>query len=264
MPSEPQEPAVVEPASVLSPRLEGWPRWFATVTAPEGAGTLPVVDVLVSEDPRSPYRLWGSATVLPGQTVPALDAAGTGSPALDVVPDEALATDVPDGDGDEDAVADAALRRALAQLLPGYVSVLGSGDTSPVAAAFAPDRFVRATQTRAAAERAAVGSLGGVTVAHGPWLPVDDGVDVLGGPTGTLLAARTATGDVLTVTAVTSRAQATPRPGAGEVRALPPADGGIEQDGGALSVRTVAVLVHLVPAERGAVELLAVGEAPAT
>ncbi|WP_336923074.1 hypothetical protein [Aquipuribacter sp. SD81] len=271
-------PADLEPAAVaaselvVSPRLDGWPRWFASVVPGEQPAAAPVLEVLVSYGPREPYLLWGRAHMLPG------------APAVEVAP--AAAYPPPGAPGGDDAAGDTVdagpadpastpapeepepgLRAALEGLVPGYASVVGAGDASPAAAAFEPDVFVAGLRERAAAERRAVAGVAGVIVAAEPFVADDpaaatgEGTGPAGGA-GTLLAVRTVEGDVLAVTALETATTTSVRPGAGHVRPGPEvrAATGIDAVDSALTVRSVAVLAFVVPEERGAIRLVAVGE----
>ena len=77
-----------------------------------------------------------------------------------------------------------------------------------------------------------------------------------------LFTARAANGDVLAVTAVETTVTMTVRPGAGELRPGTEvrAATGVEEVEGTLTTRSVAALAFLVPAEQGAIRLVAVGE----
>lgn len=306
---------VPAPATVLvSPQVEGWPRWFLAVTDPASAPTpsggastepsveastepsvgastepsapvaslaagdlpsaapstdvaeepavvaaLPELELFVADDVRQPYRSWGRLTMLPGAEIPAIASAEVGAPSFDLP-----ATD-PDGEPSSDPSASVApspapsagaedddgLRTAVTDLAARYASVMTDGDASDAAAEFEPDPFVSAVRARAEAETAAVADVASTTVVHEPFE---------GGPV--LFAARTVDGDVLAVTAVQSTTTMTVRPGEGvlrpgrEIRAV----AGIEETNGTLTTRSVAALAFLVPAEQGAIRLVAVGE----
>ncbi|MGJ7442051.1 hypothetical protein [Aquipuribacter sp. MA13-6] len=288
------------PAAVLvGPRTDGWPRWFAAVTDPSAAasepaasapaasapaasepaasapaddpssapgrsGELPVLELYDSDDVRSPYRLWGRMTLLPGAELPAFPDPRAGSVSLadGTGPEPAPEDEQGDEGADEDEGADGddgadgadgadELQAVLAGLADGYASVLTDGDASAAAAEFEPDPFVEGVLARAEAEQAAVEGVATTTVTHEPY--GDDAV---------LYAVEGVEGDVLAVTAVETVTTMTVRSGAGvlqpgaELREVV----GIESTDGTLTTRSVAALAFVVPAERGAIRLVAVGE----
>lgn len=274
----------VPAAVLLAPRTTGWPRWFATVTDPTTASApapspgasgapsglpsgavvaaLPVLELYTGEDVRLPYRLWARLTMLPGAELPAFPAAETGAVPLadgegpEPVPSgeasSAASEDDPDGsDQDGSAEAEAELLAAVTGLAERYASVLTDGDASPAAAEFEPDPFAEAVRARVVAEAAAVAGVARTTVEHGPL----DGVDIL-------YAARAANGDVLAVTAVETTVTMTVGSDGGELRPGTEvrAAAGVEETDGTLTTRSVAALAFVVPAEQGAVRLVAVGE----
>lgn len=295
----PQDAATADdplPAGVVvAPQVEGWPRWFAVVTVPGAAGAaggsaaedpeqdqgeepaeepsedpdeasaegaaaqeLPVMEVYASPEVRSPYRLWARLTMLPGAELPAFDAVEVGSESLGDGPLGRSGTQAGAEEGAEDGAEPSAapeepddVRAALADLAERYASVMTEGAASPSAAQFQPDPFVTAVRARAEAERDAVAAVAGTTVEHEPY----GGGEVL-------FAARAADGDVLAVTAVTTTTTMAVRGGAGELRPVPEvaAAAGIEQTTGTLTTRSVAALAFVVPAEQGAIRLVAVGE----
>lgn len=220
---------------------------------------LPVMELYTSESPRLPYRLWGRLTVLPGAELPAFPATEVGAvpfaggDAPEPVPSEESSAEgeAPAEEPDEAAAEEAELLAAVTGLGSRYASVMTDGDASPYAAEFEPDRFVEAVRARAAAESAAVAVVADTTVQHRP----------LGG-TEVLYAARAANGDLLAVTAVETTVTMTVRPGSGvlrpgtEVRAA----AGVEETDDELTTRSVATLAFVVPAEKGALRLVAVGE----
>lgn len=257
------------PAAVLvAPQLQGWPRWFVAVTAAD-AGELPGLEVYASDHVREPYRLWGRLTMLPGAELPAFPAPGVGAESLADGTGPAAAPGEPsdsasaegsdegaDGGSDDDVHSDAdddaaELQGVLDGLATRYAGVLTEGDASPSAAEFAPDAFVEAVRARAEAEREAVAGVAGTTVEHSAYRDGD-----------VMYAARAADGDVLAITAVETTTTTTVRPGAGVVR--PDADvgavAGIDETDDTLTTRSVAALAFVVPAEQGAIQLVAVGE----
>lgn len=256
---EPALPGVGEPEPVsvlLAPQVQGWPRWFASVT--EGDG-LPVLDVYAAAEVREPYRLWGRLTMLPGEELPAFAAAelgaeslaaGTGGPAPSPEPDASQGSSAA-GEEPSDAGEEPELQDVLAGLGTRYAELMAEGAASTSAAEFAPDPFVEAVRLRAQAEQDAVSGVAGTTVDHRPL----GGEDVL-------FAARSADGDVLAFTAVETATTTTVRPGAGVL--LPGEElaeaAGIDETDDTLTTRSVAALAFVVPAEQGAIRLVAVGE----
>lgn len=284
---------------LVAPRVDGWPRWFATVTdpsvavpgaapsqaQPSGAAepspaasgavdgeavtqALPVIEVYDAADVRSPYRLWARLTMLPGADLPAFAAADVGADSLGdgvvAAPGGEPATEAsgapgasaepsgaPSPEATGDAAVDAELRAVLQGLAARYATVMAEGDASEQAAAFEPDPFVEAVRARVAAEQASVAEVADTAVTHAPF-----------GDGEVLYAARAANGDVLAVTAVTSTTVMTVRPGAGVLRPGTElrAAAGIEETNGTLTTRSVAALAFVVPAEQGAIRLVAVGE----
>ncbi len=275
------------PATVLlAPQEAGWPRWFATVTdpaatpAPAPGGDvadpgsapaeperttapvvqeLPVLELYTAEQVRLPYRLWARLTLLPGAELPAFPAAEVGAVPLAGGPApgplssagaDPTADDGSPADGDP-PTEDEELLAATTGLASRYASVLADGDASPYAAQFQPDPFVAAVRTRVAAETAAVASVAGTSVEFAPL----DGAEVL-------YAARAADGDLLAVTAVETTTTMTVRPGSGVLRPGPElrAATGVEETTKGVTVRSVVALAFVVPAERGALRLVAVGD----
>jgi hypothetical protein len=74
-------PARVERLRLIVPADREWPRFFIAVGNSNQAST-PVLRVLSSPAPRSPYGLWAEATMLPGATLPETAPSSNGSPLL--------------------------------------------------------------------------------------------------------------------------------------------------------------------------------------
>lgn len=260
---------VTEPEILVAPRLAGWPRWFASVDDAQDAdpdaedAAVPVLRLYDSPAPREPYRLWGELTLLPGAVVPAFDAAELGAPVLagegvtsGVQPsgpeaDPAADDDAPGAeDAEEDTEQEQSLQAAVAGLAERYADVLAEGEASEYAAQFEPDAFVPAVQARAEAEAAAVAAVADTATT---WEPYEDGVQHV---------ALTADGDALVVTAVTGTSRTTVRPGAGTLRLGPElaALAGVDETDESLTSTSVAALAFVVPAERGAIRLVALDE----
>lgn len=258
------------PAAVLvAPRTDTWPRWFMSVTDPAvpdpaaddpavpdpaADNGLPTLELYSSSDVRSPYRMWGRLSLLPGAVLPAFPDPGVGAASLAdgtgpdlATPDDADVSDEEDAEPPENEE----LQGVLDDLSGRYASVLADGDASPAAAEFEPDAFVEGVRARSEAERAATAGVARTTVIHSAY-----------GDGEVLYAVAGADGDVLAVTAVQTVTSMTVQPGAGvlqpdaEVRAA----AGIEETDGTLTTRSVAALAFVVPAESGAIRLVAVGE----
>ena len=126
--------------SVL-PRQEGFPRWFATVTAP-GADQAPSLVVLRSPSAREPYVVWATPSLLPGASLPTLAAPAGGVAA------------VPAGE----TVNLPLSPRAAAEH---YAEVLTDGAGSAHAGEFADDAYRDGVQAATRAESAALAASGG-------------------------------------------------------------------------------------------------------
>lgn len=253
-------PVEVTPADLLvAPTVTGWPRWFLTVRTPAGgessteeaaaaADALPVLRVYDSTTARDPYRLWAELDLLPGATVPGFPAPEVGA---DVLPGDSGSGGTDPGTS-EDAGSDGSdLSAAVADLAARYASVLSDGDAGEFAAQFEPDPYVEAVRARTAAETAAVAEVADLTVTHAA--ATDSG-----GP----FIALSSEGDALVVTAVRSTTTATVRPGAGVLRpgAEVGALAGVDEADSSLTTTSLAVLAFVVPAESGAIRLIAVDE----
>ncbi|WP_422665449.1 hypothetical protein, partial [Aquipuribacter hungaricus] len=235
----------------------------ATTDGTAAVAALPVLELYTSEDVRLPYRLWGRLTLLPGAELPSFPAAEIGALPLAVGegpdalpsgdPSAGAAPVEEDEDAEDDGAAEdeAELLAAVTDLASRYASVLADGDASAAAAEFEPDPFVEAVRARTVAEATAVQGVAGTLVEHGPL----DGVEVL-------YAARSAGGDLLAVTAVETTVTMTPRSTSGVLRPGPEvrAAAGVEETDDVLTTRSVAALAFVVPAEQGAIRLVAVGE----
>lgn len=161
----------LEAITSILPREGGFPRWFATVTAP-GADQAPSLVVLRTSDARSPYTVWATPTLLPGASLPTLAAPADGVAA--VAPDE-----------------DTNLPATPADLAAHYGDVLTNGTTSAYAGEFAPDAYRSGVESATAAEVASLQAAGGTFTQERSVLP--DGV----------LAVRTRDGGALVVAAYT-------------------------------------------------------------
>ncbi|HEY6793727.1 MAG TPA: hypothetical protein VI248_03480 [Kineosporiaceae bacterium] len=135
-PSVPPSPGT--PRLVLT--LAGpWPRWFLAAGSSPASRT-PLVAVLRSADPRSPYGLWGLLNLLPGATLPELASATVGAPTL-----------APTATGLVCSPADAVAR---------YADLLNRGDTSAYHGQFTDDAFRAELTNQLGADRKAFESIG--------------------------------------------------------------------------------------------------------
>jgi hypothetical protein len=100
--------ATMDQLRLIVPTGKTWPRFFVAV-GNTGTTSTPVLRVLNSPAPRSPYGLWAETVMLPGATLPETAAAATGSAAL-----------APDADG---------LVATPKEVLSGFAGYL-NGDTS--------------------------------------------------------------------------------------------------------------------------------------
>jgi hypothetical protein len=75
------KPAARQGLRLIVPTSLGWPRFFIAVGNSAQAST-PVLRVVSSAAPRSPYGLWAEAAMLPGATLPETGSESTGSPML--------------------------------------------------------------------------------------------------------------------------------------------------------------------------------------
>jgi hypothetical protein len=84
-------PAPVQQVRLIVPTTRSWPRFFVAVGTTSKTST-PVIRVLTSPTPRSPYGLWAEALMLPGATLPETAPAGTGSALVAADADGLVAT----------------------------------------------------------------------------------------------------------------------------------------------------------------------------
>jgi hypothetical protein len=78
---KPTAAATVERQQLIVPSSTGWPRFFVTV-GPSSATSTPVLRVLRSRSARDPYGLWAEPVLIPGVTLPQVNAATSGAPAV--------------------------------------------------------------------------------------------------------------------------------------------------------------------------------------
>ncbi|WP_432511609.1 hypothetical protein [Kineococcus sp. SYSU DK001] len=217
-------------ASVL-PRQSGFPRWFATVTAP-GADQAPSLVVLRTASAREPYTVWATPTLLPGASLPTLAAPADGVAV--VAPDE-----------------DTNLPLAPQALAEHYADVLTAGTASEHAAEFTADAYRSGVESATAAEQAALAAAGGTYTQERSLLP--DGV----------LAVRTRDGGALVVAAYSWSATVA-GPAGGLAGRLDPALAALAGTADALSVTVTReeVVVLAVPPGSGQVAAVAAQSGP--
>jgi hypothetical protein len=134
-----------EPPKVLAvSRGTGWPRLIVAQTTEDGGS---VLNLLVSPDPSTPFRLSARATMHPGASVSALDPLAQGSP---VVTDGADLVKEPD------------------QLLGEYAASLAFPKPAKAADIDGGDQFTRGVKANAAAQAKAFGKLATLTQKHEP------------------------------------------------------------------------------------------------
>lgn len=136
--SRPQAPKVVAVS-----RGTGWPRLIVAQTTAGDGGA--VLNLLVSPDARTPFRLSASATMHPGSTVPALDPLAEGSPV--VRRDPRPATDPAD-------------------ILAAYAASLAFPKPAPADQIDGSDQFTRGVKANAVAQAKSFGKLATLTQKH--------------------------------------------------------------------------------------------------
>lgn len=144
--TSPAPPSPTTPKLLLT-RSEGWPRWFMTAGATPASAT-PLLQVLTSPDPRSPYGLWGRLTLLPGTRLPDTASAATGAVPLG-----------PTAPG---------LVKTPAEVIAHYTELLNRGDSSAYKGDFAPDAYRTELNDQLAADRKLIltSGAGQVTASH--------------------------------------------------------------------------------------------------
>lgn len=119
--------------TMITPDTNTWPRAVVVVTEQPQNLQSPRVLTLVQDDPRSPYRLWGWARLLPGTKMPRTADPVAGSKPLP-----------PDAPG---------LVLTPEEVVAQYAEVLAQGDVSTFAPSFAPDVFHKQIDTTLAATK---------------------------------------------------------------------------------------------------------------
>lgn len=119
--------------TVITPDTSTWPRAVVVVTEQPQNLQSPRVLTLVQDDPRSPYRLWGWARLLPDTKMPPTAAPTAGSTPLQ-----------PNAPG---------LVLTPKEVVEQYADVLAKGDVSTFASSFSPDVFHKQIETTLAATK---------------------------------------------------------------------------------------------------------------
>ncbi|MGL5908707.1 MAG: hypothetical protein ACRCZP_01820 [Phycicoccus sp.] len=183
-PAPPQLAKPEQPVVVAQSRGRDWPRAVLASTLDRESATQ-YLHVLVSDDPRSPYRVRASVPMFPGATLPAIGGPSEGA---------ALA---PLAAGDGLAVAPAT---AIAQ----YAAALRHPTPAPAGQVSVDDPFANGMRAAAAENVRSLGALGSYAQSHAPRL--DDAV-----------AFRLAEGGVVAFALLTRTDTATARPAAKEL-----------------------------------------------
>ena len=139
------KPAEVAPLRLIVPSTRSWPRFFVSVADTSRTAT-PVLRVLRSPDPRSPYGLWAEATMLPGATLPETAPPGTGSALV-----------APDADG---------LVATPKEVLSGFAGYLNAGAESTASGRYRPSTFGDQLQQRLVADRKELKAVATVSSTH--------------------------------------------------------------------------------------------------
>ncbi|NAZ83097.1 hypothetical protein GTR02_14855 [Kineococcus sp. R8] len=222
----------LDPLTSMLPRQEGWPRFFLTVTDP-GADEKPSLVVLRSDSAREPYRIWGTPSLLPGVSLPAVDAPSAGVEV--VAPDE-----------------DTNLVAAPQAVADRYADVLTKGGASGFAAQFADDPYRSEVTASVAAQTAALSASGGTLTQQHTVQP------------GSVIAVRTRDGGALVVAALRWESTST-GPAGGRSGTLDPvlaALAGRERATSATVVREEVLAFAVPPTDGGPVRVLAAESGP--
>jgi hypothetical protein len=138
-------PAEVERLRLIVPTTRSWPRFFVAVGNTSTDAT-PVLRLLSSPAPRSPYGLWAEAAMLPGVTLPDTAPADTGSAVV-----------APDATG---------LVATPKEVLSGFAGYLNGSAKSAVSKQFRPSVFSDQLRQRLAGDREEVKELATVSSKH--------------------------------------------------------------------------------------------------
>jgi len=220
-----------EEQALLVPETDTWPRTQLVVTEQPDDLQAPRVLVLRQASPRDQYKLWAWAKLLPSTQMPATAAPEEGSPALP-----------PDAEG---------LVLTPAEAVAQYVDVLGNGDASPHAAAFAPDALRAAIE----AERSGLAtSLADVATVTQTYTPAAEPVVTLG----------TVDGGAVVVSEFTTTSTITLSAAGGTIAVEPfysALAGGATTAGTSLTrIFTGVVVMYVPPADSGAQVQILAGE----
>src|SRR4051812_19927110 len=138
-------PAKVTRLRLIVPTTKSWPRFFVAVGNASTSST-PVLRVLTSPTPRTPYGLWAEPVMLPGTTLPDTAPALTGSGLV-----------APDASG---------LVGTPKEVLSGFASYLNQGATSAASKQFRRSTYSDQLLQRLAADRKALKAVATVTSKH--------------------------------------------------------------------------------------------------
>jgi hypothetical protein len=138
-------PTQVEELRLIVPTGRSWPRFFVAVGNAAKTST-PVLRVLSSSSPRSPYGLWAEALMLPGATLPETAAATVGSAPVE-----------PDAGG---------LVATPKEVLSGFAGYLNAGAKSTASKQFRRSVYSDQLLQRLAADRKALKAVATVSSTH--------------------------------------------------------------------------------------------------
>ena len=220
------------PSTVQQPRLivassQAWPRFFIAVGTTNDAAT-PVLRVLLSAAPRSPYGLWAEATMLPGATLPLTAPETTGSAVLPADAGGLVATPK--------------------EVLSGYAGYLNAGAKTTQSRQFRRGVYSDQLLQALAADRKELKAVATVSSTHTP------------GP-GAPLALRTADGGALVIGELQQNYVITIKKGKGSVtvdKNLAALAGGQKKIKKSLTRTAVEVVVfHVPPRGKGVITVIA-------
>jgi hypothetical protein len=135
----PTAPPAPSKPRLLTTTAGPWPRWFMVAGSNPSEPT-PLLRLLYSPDPRSPYGLWSQLDLLPGDTLPDVASPTTGAVRL---------------------AADASgLVASPSAVITHYTDLLNRGDASAYRNDFSADQFRTELNNQLKTDRAAAGSIG--------------------------------------------------------------------------------------------------------
>lgn len=209
-------PEAVTQVRLIVPSSRTWPRFFVAAGTSAEAPT-PLLRVLTSADPRSPYGLWAEADMLPGATLPE-----TAPPAVGA---EMLPAGAP------------GLAATPEQVLGGFAAYLDAGAKATATRPFRRSAFSDEVVRQLAADRKELKQVATVSSRH----------TVVGDP----FAVRTKDGGALVVGRFEHRRVITVKKGKGTVKFADPAlaalAGGKKQFKKKITRTAVEVVVFAVP-----------------